>query len=153
MSTDNQNHMNLGNARHEEQAKVMQDVGGNGNCPFCPEQLAMCHKQEILCENDYWLLTYNQWPYDNTDLHLMAISKKHINSLIEMEPGSAEALFDLMKYAEMRFDIDHGAICMRFGDINYTGATIGHLHVHLIVSTKNLPEGAKVKFKVGDKPK
>lgn len=142
--------MNMRNARFDEQREVMRRVGGNGACLFCPGQLAKCHTQEILYQNEHWLLTYNQRPYKNTELHLLAISKQHVNSLNEMRTGAGEALFDLLKWSEDYFGIDHGAICIRFGDIRFSGATVGHMHAHLIVSKKDISKENEVYFKVGD---
>lgn len=140
--------VNLDNARFEDQKKVMEDIVDDGVCPFCEEHLTKYHKQEILRSGEHWLLTYNQWPYDNTTLHLLAIAKYHAVHLSDMKPGAAEELFDLLRWAETNFAISFGGVCMRFGDTKKTGATVDHLHAHFIVPEENLPKDKKVRFKV-----
>lgn len=140
--------VNLDNARFADQRNVMEDIINDGVCPFCAEYLAKYHKKEILRTGRHWLLTYNQWPYDNTKLHLLAIAKYHAIHLSDMKPGAAEELFDLLKWAEINFNVSYGGVCMRFGDTKKTGATVDHLHAHLIVPEENLPKDKKVRFKV-----
>lgn len=141
-------HVELGNARHDDQIKVMKDSLDKGVCPFCSENLARYHKMDILKSGEHWLLTYNQWPYENTQLHLLAITKYHANSLSDVKPGGAEELFDMLRWAEAEFKVEFGGIGMRFGDIKKSGATIDHLHAHFIVPKENLSNEEKVKFKI-----
>lgn len=140
--------VNLDNARLDEQRAVMQSIAEAGVCPFCPENLALYHKSEILKTGEHWMLTYNQWPYDNTKLHLLAIAKYHATSLAGMQVGAAEELFDFLRWAEEHYAITFGGVCMRFGDIQKNGATVDHLHVHLIVPNENLSKDEKVRFKI-----
>lgn len=140
--------VNLDNARLDEQRKVMEDIVSDGVCPFCPENLAKYHKEKIIRTGKHWLLTYNQWPYENTALHLLVIAKYHAIHLNDMKPGAADELFDLLKWAEINFNVSFGGVCMRFGDIKKTGATVDHLHAHLIVPKENLSKDKKVRFKI-----
>lgn len=140
--------VNLENARFDDQKDVMQSIIEDGVCPFCQESLKKYHKSEILKSGEHWLLTYNQWPYANTKLHLLAIAKYHATDLSGMKPGSAEELFDMLRWAEDFYKISFGGICMRFGDIKQNGATIDHLHAHLIVPVENLSKDKKVRFKI-----
>ena len=141
--------VNLDNARLDEQRRVMEDIAGNQVCPFCPEYLEQYHKQEILKKGTYWVLTKNQWPYDNTDVHLLAIATYHAEILSDLRKGSFDELQSLMVWAEKEFKIKSGGIAMRFGSISKNGATVNHLHAHLIVPSVNKPNDKKVKFKIG----
>lgn len=138
----------LENSRTDEQKVVMEKIIKDGVCPFCSENIAEYHTQEILKSGEHWLLTYNQWPYENTELHLIAIATYHATCLSDLKPGAAEELFDFMRWAERRFNISYGGICMRFGDVKQTGATVDHIHAHLIVPKKNLSKEDKVRFKI-----
>lgn len=142
--------VNLGNTRFDDQRCVMETIIKDGVCPFCTESLAKYHKKEILRTGEFWLLTYNQWPYKNTKLHLLIIAKHHVTNLSEMKPGAAEELFEILRWAEVNFNISYGGVCMRFGDIRQTGATVDHLHAHLIVPEENLSKDDKVRFSLSD---
>lgn len=140
--------VNLDNVRFDDQRNVMESIVDDGVCPFCTENLAKYHKKDILQTGEHWILTYNQWPYDNTKLHLIAIAKYHVIHLSDMKPGAAEELFDLLRWAEANFNVSYGGVCMRFGDIKRTGATVDHLHAHFIVPEEDLPKDKKVRFKI-----
>jgi len=138
----------LGNARLKDQEKLMEKILEDGVCPFCPENLAKYHKEEILKTGEHWTLTYNQWPYRNTKLHLLAIARYHARCLSDLKPGAAEELFDLLRWAEITYNVAFGGVCMRFGDVKNNGATVDHLHAHFIVPMPNLSKDEKVRFKI-----
>lgn len=145
---NNETFVNLDNARNEHQRAVMEDIQHNGDCPFCPENLALYHKQPILRTGDQWVLTRNQWPYDNTRNHLLAISVPHAETLAELQPGAFEELQQHFVWAEQEFKIAAGGIAMRFGDTRKNGATVRHLHAHFIEPEADLPPDTKVRFKI-----
>jgi|SRR3989344_1065738 len=126
------NTVNLNNARTHEQRAVMKDIVAKGVCPFCPEELTQFHKKPIIKEGDFWILTENQWPYKNTQVHLLAILKKHGETLIDLPEGAGEELIELFKWAEKKYRITGGGFAMRFGDISINGATVRHLHAQII---------------------
>ena len=43
-----------------------------------------------------------------------------------------ESIYCLAKWAAKKYKIQGGALTMRFGESNFTGATVSHLHAHLI---------------------
>jgi hypothetical protein len=63
----------LPSARFSEQRKQMEEIEKEGVCPFCTENLARIHNGEVLRTGKYWLVTYNQYPRENTKLHLLII--------------------------------------------------------------------------------
>lgn len=141
-------YVNLGNARSEEQRGVMEAIDQQGDCPFCPDHLAKYHKQPILRTGEHWLITPNQWPYEHTRAHLLAIAAYHAESPDELKPGAGEELFDHMRWAGKEYAIKAGGLAMRYGDITLNGATVRHLHAHFIEPDPERPEGSKVKFKI-----
>jgi galactose-1-phosphate uridylyltransferase len=144
-------YVDLSKARVPEQLEVMEGIQERQECPFCPENLSKTHKQEILRKGAHWILTRNQWPYENTSLHLLAIAAYHAESLADLHEGSFDELQDHLVWAEKEFDIKSGGIGMRFGDITQNGATVKHLHAQLIVPIAHSPETAvakKVHFKI-----
>lgn len=143
------NYINIDNARYDDQRQVMKKIAKNKECPFCPENLDKYHKQEIIRKGEHWILTRNQWPYKNTDVHLLAISKYHTEKLSDLKSGSFDELQGHIVWVESEFNVVSGGIAMRFGNITNNGATINHLHVHFIVPSPNNTSDEKVRFKIG----
>jgi diadenosine tetraphosphate (Ap4A) HIT family hydrolase len=152
MKEKNNNYINLDQARSDAQRKVMEKIQVDGVCPFCMEHLKEYHKEPTLKETEHWILTKNQWPYENVKTQLLAIHKTHIEHLSELEKGSAEELFDLFKWGAKEFNMPGGAVAIRFGSNpehgNY-GSSVLHLHAHLIEPDLQNPAGEKIKFKIG----
>lgn len=140
--------VNLSNARTEQQRGVMEAIATDGDCPFCPEHLAKYHKNPIIRTGENWLLTANQWPYENTRVHMLAIAAYHVETLDGLKTGAFEELGDHMRWATREYAVKAGGVAMRFGDTSLTGASVSHLHAHLIVPDPNKPPEAKVKFKI-----
>ncbi|HEY4715231.1 MAG TPA: hypothetical protein VIH31_01880, partial [Candidatus Paceibacterota bacterium] len=102
-------YVDLKNAREDEQLKVMQQILAEGHCPFCLENLMKYHKQQILYSGKHWILTYNQWPYPNTKLHLLLILKYHAETAREVRKGTGDEMYKIMAWAEETFNIPGGA--------------------------------------------
>lgn len=140
--------INMDNARHDEQREVMQASADAGVCPFDEEYLPTYHKTPIIRRGKYWVITANQWPYEHTKHHILAISTKHVESIDELDAAAGEELFAHVQWAIKEYEIDFGGLAMRFGDVKHNGASVNHLHAHIIVPDKNKPADAKVKFKI-----
>ena len=141
----------LGNARIDEQRQVMETIQDRQECPFCPENLDKYHRAEIIRKGALWVLTRNQWPYENTTEHLLAIATYHAETIADLREGSFDELQGHMTWAEKELDIKSGAVALRFGDISQNGATVNHLHAHIIAPTPHTKETAvnkKVRFKI-----
>jgi diadenosine tetraphosphate (Ap4A) HIT family hydrolase len=81
-------------------------------------------------------------------VHLLAIARLHVESIEDLPEGAGEELFDHVRWAIKEFKIDFGGLAMRFGDVRHNGASVNHLHAHIIVPAKDKPADAKVKFKI-----
>lgn len=140
--------INLANARTDEQKDVMREILENNECPFCEPVRPKYHKEPILQQGDHWVLTNNQYPYEHTSRHLLAITRYHTEKLADLRSGAMDELQGLLVWAEEEYGVDAGVIAMRFGDKRKTGATIQHLHLHMIVPDPNKPADARIRFKV-----
>lgn len=140
--------VNLDNARYDDQRRVMSEIVADGVCPFCADHLEKYHKEPILRQGEHWTLTPNQWPYEHTRVHLLAISSYHTEALSDLKPGSMDELLDHLQWAEFTYNVAAGGLAMRFGDVKKNGATVNHLHAHFIVPEDNLPPDTKVRFKI-----
>ena len=138
--------------RREDQKKVMEEIEKQGHCPFCIENLNKYHKNPILKEGKYWLLTENQWPYEKIKHQLLAIYKTHIEHIKEMEPEAGKELIELFGEETEKRKIDGGGIAIRFGKSphgNY-GSSVLHIHAHLIEpDLEALDETEAWRFKFG----
>ena len=141
--------VDLDNAREDEQRQVMQQIIDDQSCPFCLENLRKYHKQQILKEGQYWLLTPNQWPYEFTQHHFLAILKEHAEKLSEVPPEAGTELFEMIAWLEKEYQIPGGGVAMRFGDTNYSAGTVNHLHVQFIVPNITQPGFKPVRVKLG----
>lgn len=135
------------NARTDGYKQIMQDIVTDGSCPLCPPM--KWHPNPILKDNGGWIITENSHPYPNTRHHFITVSKKHIETLEEFTSQDLESILDLAKWACQEYNIKGGGLTMRFGDTLYTGATIKHLHAHLIVPKVEDGQVSPVYFPIG----
>lgn len=143
--------VNLDNTRSDNQRRVYREIVERDECPFCPENLHKTNPQPIVREGEYWTILPSRWPYQHTVTHLLAIAKRHVERVTELgdeaEAAGAE-LFGHVKWAELEYQIAAGGLAMRFGDTAHTGASVSHLHAHIIEPDPSKPEDAKVRFKI-----
>lgn len=118
-------------AKGKEYRQVIGAIDKIGHCPFCPENFKY-HKKPILKKMSGWALTENSWPYKNTEKHFIIISSKHKEALEELTARDFDAILKLSRWAVRTYKIQGGALALRFGKTDFTGATVSHLHAHLI---------------------
>lgn len=114
-----------------EYEEVINTIEKKGKCPFCPGQLKY-HKNPILKILGGWFITESSWPYQNTEHHFLLINLKHKEDFSEISKKDFESLRSLINWAIKKYKLEGGALALRFGDTNYTGATVSHIHAHLI---------------------
>lgn len=144
--------VNLQHARFEKQRRMLEQIEKDGVCPFCPEHLSKYHENPIIKESRHWSITKNDHPYENTRIHLLAVLKTHAEELSELEPAAWQELLELVQWAVQEYKITGGVVGLRFGDTNTSGATVKHLHVHLItakITDREDPDYKPVRFRVG----
>jgi len=144
--------VNLENARTTEQAILMQEIKEDGVCPFCIEHLRKYHPKPILRETDWWVVTENMSPYEGTRVHYLFVYKSgHITRPNELSAEALTDLFALFDWTSRETSVLGGAFLMRFGDTRYNGASVDHLHAHLIATEADGPGMEGVRIKVGFK--
>ncbi len=130
------NHINLAHGRPGNYDKLLKKIDQDGVCPFCPKNLKLYHKKPLIKETSGWFLTTNQIPYAGLKHHWLFISKKHITTLSKLTPKDWSELGGLIKFLEKKYKIPGGSFFIRFGETDYTGASVSHLHGHLAVGGK-----------------
>lgn len=136
--------VNPKNSGTGEYEGVIERIASQGKCPFCPDNFRY-HKNPVLKKSEGWFITKSSWPYENSRHHLIIISEKHVEDLAGLTIEDLTAVKELADWAVRKFRIKGGALAIRFGDTDYTGATVCHLHFHLIAPQKS----KTVNFPVG----
>lgn len=141
--------VDLDNARVDEQRQVMKEIIEDGVCPFCTEHLKKYHPGPWVKIGQYWIVSKNRWPYDNTAHHLLLIYKEHVQSLSEVTPDAGKELITLAAELERELQIPGGGLIMRFGDTNYSAGSVNHLHAQLIMPDIGRAGFKPVRVKLG----
>lgn len=132
MSFVNPQNSSRPNDKSSPYGEVISKINNDGVCPFCPENLKLYHKNPILKEGDFWLVTENMYPYKNAKYHFLLIYKKHIEDIAGIETEGWLELKNILNNINTDYEIKGGSFFFRFGETKYTGATVSHLHSHLI---------------------
>lgn len=135
------------NARTKEYKQALTESIAEDVCPLCPPM--KWHPNPILKNDGNWLITKTSQPYPNSKNHFLLICKKHIETLSDLSEKDLKSILNLVKWATKKFDLKGGGITMRFGETLYTGATIKHLHAHLIVPNVEGDKVSPVWFPIG----
>ncbi len=152
MSTEKEPLLNLGNARVEAQREKMKKLLAKGKCPFCYDHLEEYHDNPIEWKNSgqFWIVTKNDYPYAPAPTqHYLLIHRDHIEDIHHLHPGAALELIHMTNDIRMRCGIEGATLMMRFGSSTFTGATVSHLHAHVICSEAKTPESKPILSLVG----
>jgi ATP adenylyltransferase len=133
-------HINIAHGRKGAYTELLKKIEEDGVCPFCVPYLKKYHTEPILKTTKYWTLTYNQNPYDGSKIHLLLIAKRHIIKLSDINKDESIDLINLIKWSEKKYKIPGGTFLMRFGDTDYTGSSVCHLHAHIISGGKRIKD-------------
>jgi len=137
------------NARHNKYQQVIEEIQRQNECPFCPENLSKYHKKPILIDSASWLVTKNMYPYAGSKNHLLIIHKKHLDNLADVTEAGWKDLKRVIELSASKLKIKGATLILRFGDTNYTGASVSHLHAQL-VSGSDKPENPPILARVGN---
>lgn len=142
---------NMRHVRTSEQRAQMEQIAAKGICPFCKEHLERTHRAPILWTGRWWSVTKNDYPYEGSELHYLFIYNKHVETLDGVQPEAFAELMEHVQRASLEHGIPGGTLFMRFGDSDYTGATVAHLHAHLVAGARAGESEDKLKVTVGYK--
>jgi len=123
------------NARTAEQRAEMARLDAAGICLFCPEELARHPRQRILLSTRHWTATPNEFPYAGTSLHLLLIPDQHASDLLELSDEVRADFWVALAAVAEAGELRHYGLGVRNGDCRLTGATIEHVHAHVLVGS------------------
>jgi diadenosine tetraphosphate (Ap4A) HIT family hydrolase len=142
--------LNHKSTRTKEQRELMARIEADGVCPFCEENFKTYHPRPILKETEHWFVTENMRPYEGTTTHLIFVYKDaHIHKLSEVKEGAALDLFALLGWVEKEYGLAGGSFFMRFGDMEWNGSSVEHLHAQLLVGVPQTEEVRPLRVKLG----
>jgi diadenosine tetraphosphate (Ap4A) HIT family hydrolase len=135
--------------REKRQVKQMRQIAKDGVDPFDWKILPKYHKPPVLRRGKFWLVTENEFPYKGTAVHLLLIYRKRVRFPSETAPAAWTELQRHLAWIEKQHSLKSASLVMRFGDPDHTGASVDHLHLHVIAGGKRTRGAEKIKTTVG----
>lgn len=136
----------------ENYSKAIEQIIKDGKCPFCKTNLLTYHREPILFDDGNWMATRNSYPYEGASLHFLLISRAHRTHIETLTAGEKVAFFEAYNKLSHQFEFFGASILFRSGDTRYTGASVGHLHAHVIVGSMRVDESRPITGLVGFGP-
>lgn len=118
-------------AKTERYRRDMAEIEAAKICPFCPGNFKW-HDNPVLKRRGGWLITESSHPYKNAERHFLIIGKRHTTDITQLRVFDWLAVQSLVVWAKREFKIPGGGLALRFGETTHTGASVQHLHFHLI---------------------
>lgn len=135
--------------RRGDYASTLEAIIAGGFCPFCEEHLFKHHKKPLLHKGKYWLVTENAWPYKGARFHFLFIARPHIEKTEDMPPAMWNELQQLYIKLAKHHQLKGATLMVRSGDTKITGASVNHLHAHLIVGSQRTKNTKPIRALVG----
>ena len=142
----------LGNYRNAEQHAEMVRLEQAGICLFCPRHLGEDPAHRSVARTAHWTATPNRYPYRGTRHHLLLIPDEHVTDLADLSAEAREDFWAILRLVRDRYAITHYGLGVRNGDLRFTGGTIEHLHVHVVVGDVDDPDHEPVRMKFSSRP-
>ncbi len=142
----------LENSRTDEQRQEMLRLEADGICIFCPQHLEQDRQQGILRRTNHWTVTPNEYPYQETKLHLLLVPDEHVADLIDLSAEAQREFWQVLEWIRDHYSLTYYGLGSRNGDCRYTGGTIYHVHVHVLVGDVENPDHTGVKMKLTSRP-
>lgn len=132
-----------------EYVRVLNSIVAGGFCPFCEEHLFKHHLQPLAYKSQYWLVTKNSWPYKGSRFHFLFIARPHIETTEDISSAMWADLQKLYKKLIKENKIKGATLFIRSGDTHITGATVNHLHAHVVTGSLRTKNTKPIKTLIG----
>ncbi|HUZ38600.1 MAG TPA: HIT domain-containing protein [Streptosporangiaceae bacterium] len=142
----------FGNARTADQLAEMRRLDAAGICLFCPDALARHARQRILFRTRHWAVTPNEYPYQGTSLHLLLVPDQHAAGLLDLAEDVRQDFWVALDTVAREHQLSHYGLGVRNGDCRYTGATIAHVHAHVLVGDTGAAGAPPVRMRFSAHP-
>jgi diadenosine tetraphosphate (Ap4A) HIT family hydrolase len=144
--------VDLGNANvvvRGDYIKVIEEIIAGGFCPFCEEHIFTHHRQPILQKTEHWLVTENAWPYKGTRHHFLIIARGHVEKTEDLSAAAWIDFHEVYQWLIKSYGLAGATLMIRSGETMVTGASVNHLHAHLIVGNPRAKDSKPIKALVG----
>jgi ATP adenylyltransferase len=142
----------LGNARSDEQLAEMQRLERRGECVFCPEQLGRDSDQPVVLRSEKWAAVENRYPYQGASRHLLLVPAAHESDLLDLDYDTRVDFWSMLESVRTTFGLRYYGMGARNGDPRFTGGTVVHVHVHVIVGDAESDPFVPVRLKLSSRP-
>ncbi len=121
------------NGGSPEYRKELEEILETGECPapFCKNE-AEYHKHPILRLENYWKVTRNTFNSLGTEHRFLIVHREHITEISEVSAGAWIEFHLILSDLVREFSLDGATLVFRFGATERTGASVSHLHAHLV---------------------
>jgi ATP adenylyltransferase len=135
MSSDDP--VDVDNAFTEKYRRTLQAIKESGECPapFCKE-VGNNHEHPTLLSWGYWKVTLNSFNYQNSKYPFLLILKEHVEEFSKVSPEAWSELQRLINHLVETYKLKGYTLLWRLGESSHTGASVKHLHAHLICGYK-----------------
>ncbi len=121
------------NARHPEQVARMNKLAKEIGCFFCKKNYLKVGASPAIYESRYWYIKKNDYPYEGSKRHYLIASRKHLTEITDISPASWAELLKVIAWLKKYLKVKGASLFVRSGDMKYTGATLDHIHFHLLI--------------------
>jgi len=140
------------NYRTDEQLAEMRRLEAAGICLFCPDALRSHAAQQVLFETGHWSVTPNAFPYAGARLHLLVVPHRHVTDLLDLDDAAGADFWAALREIRSRYGLDHYGLGVRNGNCSFTGATIAHVHAHVLVGDPDAAPEVPVRMRFSSRP-
>jgi diadenosine tetraphosphate (Ap4A) HIT family hydrolase len=140
------------NARTPDQVAEMRRLDAAGICLFCPDGLARHPPERIVLRTWHWTVLRNDFPYRGTRLHLLLVPRQHATDLTGLHADSQRDFWRVLAAVVRDHQLTYYGLGVRNGDCRYTGASIEHVHAHLLVGDPDPASAGPVRMRFSARP-
>ena len=117
--------------------ETLKEIEKDGNCPapFCKDE-APYHTHPIELKLKYWKITRNSFNYQNAKHAFLLVLNEHEVNFPNISREAFAELQDTINYLIETYDLEGYTLLWRMGDSEHTGASVQHLHAHLVCGYK-----------------
>jgi diadenosine tetraphosphate (Ap4A) HIT family hydrolase len=134
--------------KRSDYTQTLDAIIAEGFCPFCEEHLLKHHKRPILFKSKHWLVTENAWPYKGSLFHFLFITRTHVEATEDIPVAMWTDLQKLYRKLITENKIKGATLMIRSGDTKFTGASVNHLHAHLVSGSPRTKNTKPIKVPV-----
>lgn len=130
--------VDIANCRSTKQQETYLKIYRENYDPFAERSSIEALGNEIFDESDHWITIKNKH-YKHTDRkhHLVVILKRFIKTPDDLTEEEILDAFKVIRELNKTLQISGGAILMRYGDTRLSGASVKHLHFHVVEPNRN----------------